>query len=190
MTKELEQPKEQNVEEIQTCLTETTSEKTEMQITKKDEDLSHDSIELINENITKEEKCFPDETTKATEISTLEDERVEDQNDSQDEVSTKKHSDLNETIAVEPQEDVTPSGSLETSTKDTSNSDEPKAASENLPKEDLESVSEVHIPEVIPRSADSKLKEECFILETETSVDEENVTVTKAISSDEVRQKN
>ncbi|KAK1432743.1 hypothetical protein QVD17_09641 [Tagetes erecta] len=185
VTKELEQPKEQNVEEIQTGLTETISEKTENEITKKDEDLSHDSIELINENIIKEEKCFSDGITKETEISTLEHERVEDQNDSQDEVSTEKHSDLNETIAVEPQEDVTPSGSLETSTKDKSNSDQPKAASENLPIEDLESVSDVHIPEVIPRSADSLLKEECFISETATHVDEEIATATKEISSDE-----
>ncbi|KAI3784693.1 hypothetical protein L1987_43796 [Smallanthus sonchifolius] len=185
VTKELGQPNEQNVEEIHACLTETTSETTEDKITKKDEDISHDSTEHINENITKEEKCFPDGITKEIEISTLEHEPVGEQNDSQDEVSKERFTDLNETTAVEPQEDVTPSSSLGTSTEDTSSSDKAKAESENLPIEDLESVSEVHIPEVIPISEDSKMKEECLISATATHVDEENGTVTRESPSDE-----
>ncbi|XP_076929587.1 uncharacterized protein LOC143594058, partial [Bidens hawaiensis] len=166
VSKELEQSKKQNVDEIETCLTETISENTEDMITK-DEDLSNDSVEKINENITKEEKCFSDGTIKGN----------EEQNDSQDEVSKEKISDLNETTAVEPREDVTPSCSLETSTEDTKFSDKTEAVNENLPIEDLESVTEEHIPEVMPKSEDSKTKEECPVSVTDI------VTVTKEISS-------
>ncbi|KAI3725990.1 hypothetical protein L1987_65787 [Smallanthus sonchifolius] len=187
VTKELGQPNEQNVEEIHACLTETISETTEDKITKKDEDISHDSTEHINENITKEEKCFPDGITKEIEISTLEHEPVGEQNDSQDEVSKGRFTDSNETTAVEPQEDATPSSSLGTSTEDTSSSDKAKAESENLPIEDLESVSEVHILEVTPISEDSKMKEECLTSATATAthVEEENGTVTRESPSDE-----
>ncbi|KAI7734396.1 hypothetical protein M8C21_024549, partial [Ambrosia artemisiifolia] len=184
VSNELEQTKKQNVEETEACLTEATSEKIEDNITK-DEDLSHDNTEHINDNITKEEKCLPDVITKELEISTLEHEPVEEQNNNQDEVSKEKFTDLNEPTAVEPQEDITPSRSLETSTDDTSNSDKAKAVSENLPLEDLESVSEVHVPEVMPESEDLKMKEECLVSETESYADEENRIATKEISSDE-----
>lgn len=173
MSKEFEQSKEQNVDEIETCLTETISENTEEKITK-DEDLSNDSVEKINENITKEEKCFSDGITKGN----------EEQNDSQDEVSKEKISDLNETTAVEPREDVTPSGLLETLTEDTKFSDKAEAVNENLPIEDLEFVTEEHIPEVMPKSEDSKTKEESSVSATDIG------TATKEISSYEVRQKN
>ncbi|KAK9067321.1 hypothetical protein SSX86_014647 [Deinandra increscens subsp. villosa] len=181
VSEELAQTKLENVE-IQACLTETIHEKREDNITKKDEDLSYDSIEHINESIS-EEKCFPDEITKKIEISKLEHEPLEEQNDSPDEVTKENLGNLNET-SVEPQEDVTPSSSLETSTEDTSNS-EAKAESESLPIGDLESVSEVHIPDVMPRSEDSKVKEECLTSGTVTCADEENRIVAKEISSDE-----
>ncbi|XP_076949634.1 uncharacterized protein LOC143622331 [Bidens hawaiensis] len=166
VSKELEQSKEQNVDEIKTCLTETISENTEDRNTK-DEDLSNDSVEKINENITKEEKCFSDGITKGN----------EEQNDSQDEVSKETISDLNETTVVEHREDVTPSGSLETSTEDTTFSDKAEAVNEHLPIEDLESVTEEHIPEVMPKLEDSKTKEESPVSATDIG------TVTKEISS-------
>ncbi|KAJ0753319.1 hypothetical protein HanPI659440_Chr09g0334331 [Helianthus annuus] len=182
VSKELEQTKEQNVEETEACVTETISEKTEDKITK-DEDSSHDSTEHINENITKEEKCFPDVMTKEIDISTLKHEPVEEQNDSQDEVSKEILTVSNETIAVEPKEEITPSSSLGTSAEDTSNSDKAKTVSESLPLEDLESVSEVHIPDVMPKSEDLKMEEECLVTETETYANEENSVATKEISS-------
>ncbi|KAF5790723.1 hypothetical protein HanRHA438_Chr09g0398181 [Helianthus annuus] len=182
VSKELEQTKEQNVEETEACVTETISEKTEDKITK-DEDSSHDRTDHINENITKEEKCFPDVMTKEIDISTLKHEPVEEQNDSQDEVSKEILTVSNETIAVEPKEDITPSSSLGTSAEDTSNSDKAKTVSESLPLEDLESVSEVHIPDVMPKSEDLKMEEECLVSETETYANEENRVATKEISS-------
>ncbi|KAJ0542308.1 hypothetical protein HanHA89_Chr09g0338341 [Helianthus annuus] len=182
VSKELEQTKEQNVEETEACVTETVSEKTEDKITK-DEDSSHDSTEHINENITKEEKCFPDVMTKEIDISTLKHEPVEEQNDSQDEVSKEILTVSNETIAVEPKEEITPSSSLGTSAEDTSNSDKAKTVSESLPLEDLESVSEVHIPDVMLKSEDLKMEEECLVTETETYANEENSVATKEISS-------
>ncbi|MFS7970493.1 hypothetical protein Hanom_Chr09g00821651 [Helianthus anomalus] len=182
VSKELEQTKEQIVEETEACVTETISEKTEDKSTK-DEDSSHDSTEHINENITKEEKCFPDVMTKEIDISTLKHEPIEEQNDSQDEVSKEILTVSNETIAVEPKEDITPSSSLGTSAEDTSNSDKAKTVSESLPLEDLESVSEVHIPDVMPKSEDLKMEEECLVSETETYANEENRVATKEISS-------
>ncbi|KAM0003847.1 hypothetical protein Hdeb2414_s0266g00852431 [Helianthus debilis subsp. tardiflorus] len=182
VSKELEQTKEQIVEETEACVTETISEKTEDKITK-DEDSSHDSTEHIIENITKEEKCFSDVMTKEIDISTLKHEPVEEQNDSQDEVSKEILTVSNETIAVEPKEDIMPSSSLGTSAEDTSNSDKAKTVSESLPLEDLESVSEVHIPDVMPKSADLKMEEECLVSETEMYANEENRVATKEISS-------
>lgn len=45
MPSEHGQPKEQNIEEIEACLTETVTEKTENEITKKEEDSSHERKE-------------------------------------------------------------------------------------------------------------------------------------------------
>ncbi|KAL8251333.1 hypothetical protein R6Q59_035026 [Mikania micrantha] len=177
---ELEQTKEQNVVEVQACLNEIVSEKTEDKITKKDEGLSHDSVDQINKNNTKEEKCFPDEITKEIETPKPEHEPLEEK----DEELKEKITDSNETTTLEAQQDVTPSTSLGISTEDTSNLDEAKVENERLLIEDLESVSEMHIPEVMPRSEDSKMREECLISAT-TYANEENMIVTKGISSDE-----
>lgn len=84
---------------------------------------------------------------------------------------------------MEPQEDITLSGTLGTSTEDTSNSEKAKAESEVLPIEDLKSVSEIQILE------DLKVKEECVMSATEMHVDEEKGIVTEENSNDEVRQK-
>ncbi|CAI9283312.1 unnamed protein product [Lactuca saligna] len=140
VSSELGQPKGQIVEEIQAGPTETISETTEEEITKKDEYLSHDSIENPNDTTTKEEKCFQDARTREIEP-------VEQQNDGLDEVSNEKSTDSNETTEVEPQEDS--------------------------------------IPEVVPKSEDSNLKEDCLTSATATYVDEEKQTVTEETSSDE-----
>ncbi|XP_024977915.1 titin [Cynara cardunculus var. scolymus] len=139
------------------------------------EDLSHGSIEDTNDNTTIEEKSFLDGRAREIEISALEHEPVEEKNGGLDEVSKQKYTDLNEATTAELQEDFIPSRSPRTSTE-----------SENLPIEDLDSVSEVEIPRVVPKSEDSDLKEECVISATATSMDEEKGTVTKEISSDEI----
>lgn len=161
MPSEHGQPKEQNIEEIEACLTETVTEKTEDEITIKEEDSSHENIEDPNDNTTTEEK------------RPLEHEPAEEQHGGLDKVSKENHTNLYETTVVEPQDDITPSTSLGTSTKDPL----VKAESENLPIEDLESVSQVQIPEVVSKSADVKAKEECLMSEA----------ATKEILSDEVR---
>lgn len=100
MSLELGQSNEQNVEETHPCLSETISENQQDEIKKEQKD----------DNTTKEEKC------------TSEQESVEEHN-GKDEVSKENITDLNETTEVEPQEDITPFTSLETSAKDISNSD-------------------------------------------------------------------
>lgn len=171
MSSELGQPKGQIVEEIQAGPTETISETIEEEeITKKDEHLSHDSIENPNDTTTKEEKCFQDARTREIEP-------VEQQNDGLDEASKEKSKDSNETTEVKPQEDIVPSSSLVTTTEETL---------KTLPL-DLESVYDVKIPELVPKSEDSNPKEDRLTSATTTYVDEEKQTVTKEISSDEVR---
>ncbi|KAL7604180.1 hypothetical protein Lser_V15G20718 [Lactuca serriola] len=168
VSSELGQPKGQIVEEIQAGPTEIISETIEEEITKKDEYLSHDSIQNPNDTTTKEEKCFQDAITREIEP-------VAQQNDGLDEVSNEKSTDSNETTEVEPQEDIVPSSSLVTLTEET-----PKT----LPL-DLESVYDVKIPELVPKSEDSNPKEDRLTSATTTYVDEEKQTVTKEISSDE-----
>ncbi|CAH1440324.1 unnamed protein product [Lactuca virosa] len=84
----------------------------EEEITKKDEYLSHDSIDDPNDTTTKEEKCFQDATTRDIEP-------VVEQNDGLDEASKEKSKDSNETTEVGPQEDIVPSSLLVTSTEET-----------------------------------------------------------------------
>lgn len=188
MSMELEQPTEQNVEEIHAGVTETTSEKTEDEITTKNEGSPHDKIEDTNDNNTTEDKNFLNERAREIEIPTFEHEPDEKQNCGLDEVSEEKFTDINETAALEPQDDNTPPISLVTSTNDTSNSEKAEAESENLQTEDLESVSEVQIPEVVPMSEESKVKEECLISTTTLHVDEEKETMKEEISTYAVRQ--
>ena len=104
-----------------------------------------------------------------------------------EETVKEKSIDPKETTDVEPQEDIMPSSSLETSTEDTSNSDKTKAESEDLPVENVESVSEVQNPEVVPESKDLKLKEECINSTTTSYVEEEKEIVMEEIASNEVR---
>ncbi|KAJ9562570.1 hypothetical protein OSB04_007730 [Centaurea solstitialis] len=186
VSSELGQPMEQNIEEIQACQTTTMTEKTEDEIVK-NVDLSHDSTEDTNENTIEEENSFLGGKTREIEISTSEHETVEEKNGGLDEVPKKKHADLNEATTVELQPDFIPSISPGISTTDnTPNSENSKAESENLPIEDLDSVSEVQIPRVVPNSEDSNVKEECLISATTTAVDEERRNVTKETSSDEI----
>nr|XP_043618304.1 reticulocyte-binding protein 1 isoform X1 [Erigeron canadensis] len=185
MPLEVGQSKEQYVEDIQTCPTESLSEKTEDEITKKNEHLSYDKIEDKDGNTNKEDKTFLDGRTREIEVSTLEHAPVEEKNDDLDEESKEKVTDLIDTMAIEPQEDSTPSNSLETSTEDSSSLEKVEAESENLSKADLESGSEVQIPEVLPTSEESKQKEGHLDLETITHEDEEKGNITNDVLSDE-----
>nr|GEW42983.1 hypothetical protein [Tanacetum cinerariifolium] len=181
---ELENSKEESVEKIPACSTEIISEKKDDdEITEKTEDSSQDSIKG-NECTTKEEQRVLDERTRESKISTLEHEPIEEKIGGVDEVSKDKSTDLKETAEVEPQEDITPSSCIETSTVDTSNSDKKKAENEDSPIEDVDSVSEVQTPEVVPESKDSKLKEEC-VNTTTFYVEEVKEIVSEGISSDE-----
>ncbi|GKA06575.1 hypothetical protein Tco_0685799 [Tanacetum coccineum] len=184
VSSEHEHSKGQKVEEIPACPTETINEKTEDEITEKKEDLSHNSLK-DSENTTKEEQCVVDGRTREIEISTLEHEPIEEQIGGIDEVSKDKSTDPKETAEVEPQEDITPSSSIEASTVYTSNSDKKKAENEDSPIEDVDSVSEVQTPEVVPESKDSKPKEECVNTTTAFYVEEVKEIVTEEIPSDE-----
>ncbi|KAI7734395.1 hypothetical protein M8C21_024548, partial [Ambrosia artemisiifolia] len=163
------QPNEQIVEETHPCVSKILSEIPEDEIKKEDRDLSLEGVEDTNYNTAKEEKC------------TLKHEPVEEHS-AQDEVSNEKVIELNEkTKVVEPQEDK-PTVSSETPTEATSNSEKEKEETESLTK-DLKTVSEVQIPE--SGSEESVLKEECYISEKDTQLDEEKVTIMEEISIDE-----
>lgn len=155
---ELGQPNEQTVE-THPCPSKTTSENLEDDRKNEEKDLSIGSVEDTNDNTTKEEKC------------TSEHDSVKEHN-AQVEVSKVKIVDSDETTEVEPKEDIIPFTSLETPAGDISNSEKEKAESENLPIEDLETVSGAQIPELEPKSEESVLKEECDASETETHSDE------------------
>ncbi|KAI3500917.1 hypothetical protein L1887_36746 [Cichorium endivia] len=73
-------------------------------------------------------------------------------------------------------------------TEETPDSEKEKEEIKILPIEDLESVSQVQIPEVVPKSEDSNQKEESLTSATATCVDEDKETVTKEISSDETTE--
>ncbi|KAL8251334.1 hypothetical protein R6Q59_035027 [Mikania micrantha] len=156
------QSNEQIVEETHT-ISKTSSQNQEAEIGKQDKNLCDESVMDTNDTTTKEE------------IFALELEPV-------DEVLKGENTDLNETTEVEPQEDPK---SLETTTKDTSNSEKEKADSDNLPVEDLKIVCEVKIPEMVSRLEKSVLKEEYFVPETETNLDKEKGTAPEQILSDE-----
>ncbi|KAI3768786.1 hypothetical protein L2E82_19620 [Cichorium intybus] len=67
-------------------------------------------------------------------------------------------------------------------------SEKEKAEIKILPIENLESVSQVQIPEVVPKSEDSNQKEESLTSATATCEDEDKETITKEISSDETTE--
>ncbi|XP_071728027.1 uncharacterized protein [Rutidosis leptorrhynchoides] len=175
MSTEVEQPKQQLVDELQASQMEIIGEKAEDEIPKKDEDLSCD----------KKEDTYGSTTTEEKIISHGGSESIEERTFSLDEVSEEKIITVSDTTAVEPQEDIKPSKALKTSTNDTSNSEKAKAESENLSIPNLESVSEVQVPEVVHTSEESKVNEEYLISATTLSVDEEKGNVKEDILTDE-----